>query len=156
MGSPVPQNKISLHFYERYLLLTFTFVGQRYLSYSMLLSMEEILHQLIGSLSHCLGFYIPGGCLGFFPPTVFKYFKWVFYYVAIIDIQYDHSVCPNWSLEFFEHWEKRWFLVSKKWERLEMASICLNHKGPVKYNWCKKSWQFSYWQHFDYPKRCFF
>ncbi len=33
--------------------------------------MEEILHQLIGSLSHYLqGFIHPGGCLGYLPSTV--------------------------------------------------------------------------------------
>ena len=43
----------------------------------MLLLMEEILHQLIGSLSvyHIIYrvVYIPGGCLGFLPSTVAFY-----------------------------------------------------------------------------------
>ena len=39
--------------------------------FDSILLMEEILHQLIGSLSHYLqGFStIPGGCLGFLPST---------------------------------------------------------------------------------------
>ena len=38
----------------------------------ILLLMEEILHQVIGCLSHYLeGFCIPGGCLGFLPSTEF-------------------------------------------------------------------------------------
>ena len=52
------------------------FVGSfREISGEILL-MEEILHQLIGSLSHYLLIYrvsyIPGGCLGFLPSTVWS------------------------------------------------------------------------------------
>ena len=40
--------------------------------HSFILLTEEILHQLIGSLSHFCGVsYIPGDCLGFQPSTVF-------------------------------------------------------------------------------------
>ena len=43
------------------------------LIFRVILLMEENLHQLIGSLSQYLWvLYIPGGCLGFLPPTACK------------------------------------------------------------------------------------
>ena len=43
------------------------------LIFGVILLMEEILHQLIGSLSQYLWvLYMPGGCLGFLPPTACK------------------------------------------------------------------------------------
>ena len=50
------------------------FVGYFRETSGEILLMEEILHQLIGSLSHYLLIYrvsyIPGGCLGFLPSTI--------------------------------------------------------------------------------------
>ena len=46
--------------------------AERFLEYVAYTLMEEVLHQLIGSLSHYLRrvLYIPVGCLGFLPSTV--------------------------------------------------------------------------------------
>ena len=56
--------------------------------------MEEILHQLLASLSHYLHFfYIPGGT-GFLPSTVFTYLYTLHIYIYIcmnIDVEGKHA-----------------------------------------------------------------
>ena len=64
------------------------------MGFMIILLMEEILHQLIGSLSHCLqGLCIPGGA-GFLPSTVLC---WCFFSASCINCRTIDNQLPSWQ-----------------------------------------------------------